>query len=67
MKILVVEVFGSILGLFGLIGTLPASIGDLKLFTDHSLVGLLMVGSAGDFAASSSVQAAQAVVSPFVH
>jgi len=44
VKILVVEVFGSIMGLFGLI------------------VGLLMVGKAGEFTAAAS----PAVASPFV-
>jgi len=48
VKILVVEVFGSILGLFGLI------------------VGLLVVGSAKDFAPLDTTTAS-AIVSPFVH
>ena len=70
VKILVVEVFGSILGLFGLIGEFLVTSSIQRkcsyLFS-FPIVGLLMVGSAGDFAASTSTKVvAQAVISPFV-
>ena len=70
VKILVVEVFGSILGLFGLIGALYSSlyVSPSIIWKITTVVGLLMIGVAGDFqGASAAVSSTAAVVSPFVH
>ena len=70
VKILVVEVFGSILGLFGLIGAffLPPYFSPSIIWNITTIVGLLMIGVAGDFqGASAAVASTAAVVSPFVH
>lgn len=67
VKILIVEVFGSIMGLFGLIGT-SALFSVATEGTDVRFcvtVGLLMTSKAQEFAAAAG--AAPPVSSPFVH
>ncbi|KAG6829698.1 H(+)-transporting V0 sector ATPase subunit c'' [Tephrocybe sp. NHM501043] len=71
VKILVVEVFGSIMGLFGLIGAFSPSLPPSSLeqyveliYLTSFAVGLLMVSAAEDFSAAAGV--AQAVTSPYV-
>lgn len=71
VKILIVEVFGSIMGLFGLIGMSCLSFienGCLGCsLTRCSVVGLLMTGKADEFRAAAIASATSAVPSPFVH
>lgn len=70
VKILIVEVFGSIMGLFGLIG--GSSLRFARTASMHCLrtilaVGLLMIGQANEFKAGGTVSVAPAVASPYVH
>lgn len=66
VKILVVEVFGSIMGLFGLIGEIQFYLTPIS--SNGFKVGLLMIGNAADFnAAAPSAAVASAFASPFVH
>lgn len=66
VKILIVEVFGSIMGLFGLIGMCSGLSVILLTLIQHVVVGLLMIGQAGEFVGSVA-SAPAAVISPFVH
>jgi V-type H+-transporting ATPase proteolipid subunit len=74
VRILIVEVFGSILGLFGLIGQYHHSLFAFFFlltgtFPFRFLVGLLMVSRADAFAAAGAGgnSPTSPIVSPFVH
>ena len=67
VRILIVEVFGSILGLFGLIGTSSTTHSSPACAHRDRIVGLLMASRASEFTAAGAEVMAASMASPYVH